>query len=353
MTLPLELDLRNHEKVLLIGDVHGEASLLEKVLQDPEFKDHYYLVIGDLFDRGPDSPKCWQLIQELRRLGKGSSLMGNHELNTAIGDEKEGNGWFFNNFDSNQHERMFLPCAILDSDKKEAVLDFINKTPLYARLKGDASYAIHAFLDTKTLHKLKTDLEAYQFKTWKELYDYYDLKIKEQCLKVPYHEWIQSPDWIKFKSSEKNPDRKAFFTEEIAEFQYKIHMDNPLKLLLAGPLDTPVKNLEDVFYAGGRWRTASRSKWWQYSNSKKEIVFGHYWRRHLEKNASVSLDENFGPVKFDQWLGPHKTFFCLDYCAGYSFKFRSDFQFSSSSEFRPALGVMSWPSKKLKIYAHD
>lgn len=73
-------------RVGFIGDVHGHARELEKIIRQME--DHgidRLISLGDLFDRGPDAPKCLRIIKDRnfkRRdgtIGKIEMVLGNHE----------------------------------------------------------------------------------------------------------------------------------------------------------------------------------------------------------------------------------------------------------------------------------
>ena len=70
-------------KTVIIGDIHGcnEAlrRLLSTVAPDPETD--RLILLGDLFDRGPDSWEVWQTVQQLQRdYGERFTLLrGNHE----------------------------------------------------------------------------------------------------------------------------------------------------------------------------------------------------------------------------------------------------------------------------------
>ena len=54
-------------RTIIIGDVHGCAkelsALLDKVKADPE-KDRL-IMLGDLFDRGPESYEVFQIVKKL------------------------------------------------------------------------------------------------------------------------------------------------------------------------------------------------------------------------------------------------------------------------------------------------
>jgi hypothetical protein len=51
--------------------------------------------VGDLTDRGSDSPAVLQFVRTLMDRGLAQCLLGNHELNLLRQETKAGNGWFF------------------------------------------------------------------------------------------------------------------------------------------------------------------------------------------------------------------------------------------------------------------
>ena len=82
----------------LVGDIHGEIDALLRVLHrlgcDPERRRsrRRLVFVGDLIDRGPDSPACVELVMRLVEAGMAQVVLGNHELNLLRGEHKEGNG---------------------------------------------------------------------------------------------------------------------------------------------------------------------------------------------------------------------------------------------------------------------
>ena len=70
-------------RTIIIGDVHGEAAslkqLLDKVKADPATD--RLIMLGDLFDRGPESFEVFQIVQKLdQEFGERFVLLlGNHE----------------------------------------------------------------------------------------------------------------------------------------------------------------------------------------------------------------------------------------------------------------------------------
>ena len=97
---PARLTLFNHDvqptmKYDLIGDLHGHAESLERLLArlgyqwtqgtyrspDPE---RQVIFLGDYIDRGPEQRRTLEVVRSMVEAGSAQALMGNHEFN-AIG----------------------------------------------------------------------------------------------------------------------------------------------------------------------------------------------------------------------------------------------------------------------------
>lgn len=64
---------------LVIGDIHGQAELLE-TLRDLAEREHLLVVsLGDLVDRGPDNAGALRLMLQLVGTGRGLFIRGNHD----------------------------------------------------------------------------------------------------------------------------------------------------------------------------------------------------------------------------------------------------------------------------------
>jgi hypothetical protein len=93
---------KNVEKLIVIGDIHGQCDSLKKFLiankiTDPNFSWNYgngHLVfLGDIFDRGEQVTEALWLIYKLEKEsekhgGRVHLLLGNHELMAMEGDER-------------------------------------------------------------------------------------------------------------------------------------------------------------------------------------------------------------------------------------------------------------------------
>ncbi|MFC6618619.1 metallophosphoesterase [Deinococcus radiophilus] len=67
--------------VFVVPDLHGRADLLEAAVRYAEahWPNWHLLNLGDAIDRGPHSLRCVARLLELRKEGRATLLMGNHE----------------------------------------------------------------------------------------------------------------------------------------------------------------------------------------------------------------------------------------------------------------------------------
>ena len=90
----------NWDRIVAIGDVHGDLDALLRILIGSQVFDGtaawmapstLVVLIGDLNDRGPDSTSVVSFVMRLQQEaeangGRVESLIGNHELLAAKGD---------------------------------------------------------------------------------------------------------------------------------------------------------------------------------------------------------------------------------------------------------------------------
>lgn len=67
------------EELFVVGDVHGQISMLEELLVNWNEKTQTLLFLGDIIDRGEDSKACLERVRNLVSSGKAICLKGNHE----------------------------------------------------------------------------------------------------------------------------------------------------------------------------------------------------------------------------------------------------------------------------------
>lgn len=93
----------NHSGYDIIGDIHGYAQYLEKLLlklgykeQDGFFKHpvRTAIFVGDLIDRGPENIRVVQIVRAMVEAGSAKAIMGNHEYNAICFHTPDGNGGY-------------------------------------------------------------------------------------------------------------------------------------------------------------------------------------------------------------------------------------------------------------------
>lgn len=76
----------------IVGDVHGEIGALQNLLSELGYSEsgehaegRHLVFIGNLIDRGPDSPAVLRLVKTLVDNWRANCVLGNHELNLLCG----------------------------------------------------------------------------------------------------------------------------------------------------------------------------------------------------------------------------------------------------------------------------
>jgi hypothetical protein len=77
----------------IIGDVHGCASALTRLLEKLEYREHNgswhhpqrkVVFVGDIIDRGPQIRKAMMLVRHMVDAGQAYMVLGNHEYNAIV-----------------------------------------------------------------------------------------------------------------------------------------------------------------------------------------------------------------------------------------------------------------------------
>jgi len=85
----------------IIGDVHGQATLLKKLLLKLGYEkgengffhpERKAVFVGDFINRGPEIRKTIRLIKKMVKNGNAFAILGNHEINAIIYHLKDKNG---------------------------------------------------------------------------------------------------------------------------------------------------------------------------------------------------------------------------------------------------------------------
>lgn len=226
----------------IVGDVHGEIepllSLFHRLGYDQRgFHPERHLVfLGDLTDRGPDSPSVVKLVRSLVDVGQAQCVLGNHDLNILLGKTKFDNGWFFGK--KFRENGVLVPQELAGAATREMVIGFFRTLPL--ALERPDLRVVHACWQPEMIEVARASTDVV------ELYEHHRQLIEAGFVARPYLDEI-----------ERDLERQNL---------------NPVKVLTSG-LE---KRLAVPFEASGKSRYLERVNWWEGYDPPELCVFGHY-----------------------------------------------------------------------------
>jgi Calcineurin-like phosphoesterase len=331
----------------LVGDIHGEIDVLLHLLRrlgcDPERRrvERPLVFVGDLVDRGPDSPAVVELVARLVEAGVAQVVLGNHELNLLRGERKEGNGWFWGDPDDGFYLpqasaplRIPFTSAAASPAQRQRFLEFFRSLPLV--LEREELRVVHAAWNSEALASLPARGDVADLTTAFEV----ALRAQLDSRGIRQAAEEQRDAWERLRRPDLCPDR---LLEAVAEEDEAEQLGNPVKLLTSGP-EKRVP-LARIFYAGGKWRFVERVRWWRRYRGAPAVVVGHYWRRRSSLGEqAAALDDVFAGTAPWDWLGPRGRVFCVDYGVGLYYRERAQ---GRDSDFSHGLAAMRWPERKL------
>ncbi len=298
----------------LVGDVHGEIDALRSLLDHLGYDEggrhpagRRLVFLGDLVDRGPDSPGVVRLVAGLVEDDRASCLLGNHELNLLLGLRKEGNGWFFGEADEalGRPERP-VPQRPADGRTRERILAFFHGLPL-ALERADLR-AVHAAWDRQAIDRVRGRTDA---------------------LRVAWEFRHLVEEGFRLRPPADDVERKL-----------ALQNGNPVKVLTSGP----ERRLVWPSHASGRPRREGRVPWWEgYGRDQPFCVFGHYWRILLP--GEDRHDGLFDDARPHSALGEGGTAMCLDYSVGK--RHRERLEGVPPGAYRTRLAALRWPERLL------
>jgi hypothetical protein len=279
----------------IVGDVHGEIAALTSLMHhlgydnDGRHPDHRRLVfVGDLTDRGPDSPAVVDLVNSLVAAGRAQCVLGNHDLNILLDQEKHDNHWFFGEKWSLDASDEPTPAVFADENVRQTVTTFFKSLPV--ALERDDLRVVHACWDDEMVDLVRnaTDVVA--------LHDQYADEFRAR----------HGTD----KLGKQDPER------------LEKQNGNPVKVLTSGK----ERHTDKPHVASGKLRYEERVHWWEQSASGPFCVFGHY---------SLSKENR----------KPFSGAFCVDFAVAGRWKERQEKDFNGN--FTGRLAALRWPEREI------
>ena len=149
----------------IIGDIHGHAALLEKLLGRLGYEKRHgvwkhrtrqALFLGDLIDRGDESVRTVQIVRAMTDGGSARCIMGNHEFNArwfaAPDPDRPGDFLRRHNEKNLRQHGKFLKEAGFLSPLHRDILTWFSTLPLWLEL--DALCMAHACWDRDSIERL-------------------------------------------------------------------------------------------------------------------------------------------------------------------------------------------------------
>ena len=328
----------------IVGDIHGEYEALCALLghlgydKDGRHAQGRRLVfVGDLCDRGPDSPAVFAWVQQLIEAGRAFAVLGNHEVNLLRQDPKDGAGWYFDERVERDQSK-YAPFARPNASDRERILAFVSSLPL-ALERADLRIVHAAWLQhhIDAVRNLPLDLFRQTYDQWEQL-----ASDKARSTDLGQRMQAELKDWPwGLEDRQHCPP----FLYARAEHEANKQMLNPLKVLTSGVERTG----KQPFFAGGKWRFSDRVAWWDEYDQSIPVVVGHYWRRlNLLDRASVGKEDMdlFRDISPLHWHGKHRNVFCADFSVGGRWAARKTGE-SLHRDFK--LAALRWPEKLLQF----
>ncbi|MBL4849760.1 MAG: metallophosphoesterase [Planctomycetes bacterium] len=331
----------------LIGDIHGELPTLQALLaklgydEQGEHPDGRRLVfLGDLVDRGLDSPGVVDLVRRLVERGRAQCVLGNHELNLMRGKSKEGSRWFIGKDVESDGDDLRMRQRPVETDaERQALLDFFATLPI--ALEREDLRVVHACWDERAVALVREASSVIA------LFDQEEERISREIVAQGLEGRIAAEnaglvredlDRLK-KTSEQFPFCEAIGEKEVLE------QGNAIRQLTSGPQSLVGGK---PFFVGGKWRMSKRDRWWDGYEGETVVVVGHYWRsQHTAGGLATNPDEPdpLAGIEPTAKLGPKGGVRVIDYSVGLGYKRRSQV------EIEPSLAALRWPEDALVFQA--
>ena len=324
----------------IIGDVHGEWEPLQQLLHFLGYDERgrhprgrKLVFVGDLCDRGPDSPAVLDWAIEMMANDQAYAVIGNHELNLLVNDPKDGSGWYFP--DRSQDETRYAPWQHYADHKRQQLKETLTQWPLI--LQRDVLRIVHAAWLPDCIYKLS----ECAFSSLAEMNQYWEERFYDDFRQTAWYD-VYKQETENLGISLEDEHYAMSFQPGIAHYDLLRSCHNPVRALTSG-IQAVTKT---PFYINGRWRFTVRKPWWQQYTDQVAVIIGHYWRNWYSEGVAEHRKNLFQEPP-TQWLGSQQQVFCIDYSVGARWRERQ--QSILPTQTRLHLAALRWPEKVIVL----
>ena len=277
----------------IIGDIHGHADPLERLLKKMgyEKKGNIYshpertvIFIGDFIDRGPKIRETLKIVRDMIEQGKALAVIGNHEYN-ALGyhtkNEKGEHLRKHSEHTTNQHLETLKQFENKNSEWK-SYIEWFHTLPLFLDL--NEIRVVHACWDNENMDILG-NINTVTKEFLQELNS--DKHYKKSRLFIAVDECLKGreeniPEGYSFKDKDGNERyeiRVSWYIDPEKSFYHDYYMEEIAEL------------------NGKKVDTELLKKKTYYGEAEKPVFCGHYWFEGIpkkEKNNVACVDYSIG-----------------------------------------------------------
>lgn len=326
----------------IVGDVHGELQALMSLLQRLGYDAHgehprgrRLIFLGDLCDRGPDSPGAIQFVSRLVERQLAQCVLGNHELNLLRNERKSGNGWYFDRHaDHDRPEFAAVRRATLR--ERDSLRIFASSLPL--ALQRPDLRITHAVWHEPSLNALAASPPASTL----DNYQYFEQRTLAAIPSALAEAAAEERRGL--GAALYDPKAKVPFLPHVAQQDQQYQMGNPLRVITSG-MEASTQGRS--FFANGKWRMVERVPWWRDYRAPVPVIVGHYWRWATPEGRARyarNTDDLFGSIAPQQWLDPAARVYCTDFSVGARYLETHD-GFAPGTFTR--LAAVRWPEREV------
>ncbi|QDS95706.1 Bis(5'-nucleosyl)-tetraphosphatase PrpE [asymmetrical] [Roseimaritima multifibrata] len=228
----------------VVGDVHGELDALQALLYYLGYDDQgrhpggrRLVFVGDLVDRGPNSPGVVNFVADLVAAERAQSVLGNHDLNLMLGRRKPDNLWFYGESASLDMSGEPTPAVLADEEVRRDTLELFQELPLV--LSGEGVRILHACWHPAMVAEAQAATDVLEL----------------------------------YQSSYERIEAERISGDECDVTRQLIHQNqNPVKVITSGF----EFKLQDPLALKTNSRKTDRVAWWNSYEEEELCIYGHY-----------------------------------------------------------------------------